>query len=366
MSASEQPAVVPPVRVQSRRSGMLVLVTLAAVLVLALGMATTGYYWTRFVAEPGAAAVRARLDEASAGRAALELRLAAAEQRLQTLDSTQSTAVSRVDELRQTTTELARSLHSLAVQGGDKPLDWVLAECEYLILAASGRLALEHDVARARAALLAADQRLRAVDHPAVDVLRERLATDLQALAAVAVPDIEGLSLKFAAHIRKVDILHTKPIAAVDTSLGHVRQPPVTPDNWRGALRAMWDSLVSLVEIKDGELPDSVLFDPKLRYFLEQNLKLELSSARLAILQRDTANFRVAVELVQSVLERYFDPQDAAVKSLADMLVEVRGVELAPTLPDVSASLDAVRAAREALAAPHALPELPSQRPSQP
>lgn len=362
MSASEQPAAVPPVRVQSRRSGML---ALAAVLVLALGMATSGYYWTRFVAEPGAAALRARLDEASAERAALELRLAAAEQRLQTLESAQSTAVSRVDELRQTTTGLERSLQSLAVQGGGRPLDWVLAECEYLILAASQRLALEHDVASARAALLAADQRLRAIDHPAVRVLRERLAADLQVLAAVAVPDIEGLSLKFAAHIRKVEMLHTKPIAAADTSLRHVRQAPVTPDNWRGVLRGMWDSLVSLVEIKDGELPDSVLFDPKLRYFLEQNLKLELSSARLALLQRDAANFRVAVEIVQAALERYFDPQDAAVKSLADMLVEVRGVELAPTLPDISASLDAVRAAREALAAPHALPELPSQRPSQ-
>ena len=354
MSASEQPAALAPLRGQSRRGGLLALLAL----VLTLAVATAGYYWTRFVTAPDAAALRARLDELSAERAALERRLAAADQGLQKLESAQTTAASRVDELHQTTTELARSLHALAAQGGDKSRDWVLAECEYLILAASQRLALEHDVASARAALLAADQRLRAIDHPAVGALREMLAGDLQALAAVAVPDIEGLSLKFAAHIRKVDILQTKPIAEVDTSLRHARQVSVARDNWRGVLRAMWDSLISLVEIKEGELPDSVLFDPKLRYFLEQNLKLELSSARLAILQRDTANFRVAVEIVQDALEHYFDPQDAAVKSLADMLAEVRGVELAPTLPNISASLDAVRVAREALDAPQAPPPL--------
>lgn len=364
MSASEQPASLSPVRAQSRRRGMLALLALVSV----LAVATAGYYRARFVAAADSAALRAQLDEASATRDALARRLADAEQRLQKLESAQSAVVGSVDELRRTTTGLDRSLQAAAAQGGDKSLDWVLAECEYLILASTTRLALEHDVSTARAALLAADQRLRSLDHPTVTVLRERLALDLQALAAVPLPDIEGLSLKFAAQIRKVGILHSKPIAEVDTSFSHSRQAPVSSDNWRSALRAMWNDIASLVEIKDGELPDPVLFDPKLRYFLEQNLKLELSSARLALLQRDTANYRVAIEIVQQALERYFDPRDAAVKSLTAMLQDVRGVDLAPALPDISGSLDAVRAARVALAAPQAPvpPQPPSPLPPQP
>lgn len=352
MSASEQSATVAPVTaaVPARRGGVFTLLAL----VLILGVASAGYYWTRFVAAPTAAALRAQLDQISGERAALQSSVDAAEQRLQKLESAQSAALSRADELHQTTTGLAQSLQALAAQSGDKPLDWVLAQCEYLILAATERLTLARDVTTARAALLAADQRLLGIDHRAVSELRERLAGDLQALAAVAVPDIEGLALKFAAQIRRVDTLHTPAIAELDNAASHLHPALPVSDNWRGAVRAMWSDLLSLVEIKDGQLPDAALFDPKLRYFLVQNLKLELSSARLAILQRDTANFRVAVEIVQQALARYFDPQDAAVKSLAAMLVEVRTVELAPPLPAISASLDAVRAARAALAAAHA------------
>jgi uroporphyrin-III C-methyltransferase len=351
MSTTEQSPSVPPTTLPSpsRRGGLLTRLALALILVLVLGVASAGYYWVRFVAAPTAAALRAQLDLLSGERVTLQTGVVAAEQRLQKLESAQSAALSRVDELHVTTSGLARSLQSLAAQTGAKPLDWVLAECEYLILIATERLTLARDVETARAALLAADQRLRGVDHPAVSVLRERLASDLQALTAVPVPDIEGLALKFAAHIRRVDMLHTPAIAELDSAATHARQAPRVSDNWRGAVRAMWSDLLSLVEIKDGALPDAALFDPKLRYFLLQNLKLELSSARLAILQRDTANYRVAIEIVQQALARYFDAQDAAVKSLAAMLVEARAVELAPTLPVISASLDAVRAARAAL-----------------
>ena len=358
MSVGAQNATPSPVRVQSRRSGMLGWVAL--VLVVAVGSA--GYYWTRYVAAPDSAALRAQLDVAGAAREALQRRLADADQRLQKLESAASTLEVGVDELRRTTTELERTLQAVAAQGGDKSPDWVLAECEYLILAATQRLVLERDVATASAALSAADQRLRNVNHPVMTALREKLALDLQALAAVPQPDIEGLSLKFAAQIRKLEILHTKPIAEVDASFSDSRQAPVLSDNWRSAVRAMWDDILGLVEIKDDELPDGVLFDPKLRSVLEQNLKLELSSARLALLQRDTTNYRIAIEIVQQALERYFDPDDAAVKSLSAMLLDVRSVELAPALPDISSSLDAVRAARITLAEPQA--PLPPQAPA--
>ena len=358
MSVGAQNATPSPVRVQSRRSGMLGWVAL--VLVVVVGSA--GYYWTRYVAAPDSAALRAQLDVAGAAREALQRRLADADQRLQKLESAASTLEVGVDELRRTTTELERTLQAVAAQGGDKSPDWVLAECEYLILAATQRLVLERDVATASAALSAADQRLRNVNHPVMTALREKLALDLQALAAVPQPDIEGLSLKFAAQIRKLEILHTKPIAEVDASFSDSRQAPVLSDNWRSAVRAMWDDILGLVEIKDDELPDGVLFDPKLRSVLEQNLKLELSSARLALLQRDTTNYRIAIEIVQQALERYFDPDDAAVKSLSAMLLDVRSVELAPALPDISSSLDAVRAARITLAEPQA--PLPPQAPA--
>lgn len=362
MSDTEQPAAHQPAAAAPRRGSALALVALA----VALGVAGSGYYWTRFVAEPGVSALRSRLDDVSAERDALARRLSDTDERLQKLETAQSGAQAAVDQLRNEARSLDEAVKALAAAGSDETIDWVLAECEYLILAASQRLALEQDAATARAALMASDERLRGINHPLVSPLREQLARDIQALAAVAEPDIEGLSLKFAAQIRKAGTLHTKPIAEVDTSFKRSRAEKVTPDNWRGVLQAMWDDLMSLVEIKDGELPDGVLFDPRLRYFIEQNLKLELSSARLAILERDTTNFRVAVEIVQEAVARYYDPNDAAVKALAEMLSEVRGIELAPTLPHVGGSLDAVRSARQTLVTPSALPQTPTPPAAEP
>ena len=367
MSETEQAATAQPVAKQAavmpqRRGGALALLALIS----SLCVAGAGYYWTRFVAEPGSAALRARLDDVGAERAALARRLGDADQRLHKLETAQSAAQTSLDELRNNTSALELAVKSRAARGGDQTLDWVLAECEYLVLAASQRLALQQDAATASAALMASDERLRSVDHPLVSQLREHLAQDIAALAAVAEPDIEGLSLKFAAQIRKADSLRTKPIAEVETSFQRSREQRGTADNWRAVLQAMWNDLMGLVEIKDGELPDGVLFDPKLRYFIEQNLKLELSSARLAILARDTTNFRVAVEIVQEALARYYDANDASVKALAAMLSEVRGVDLAPALPNVTASLDAVRAARQTLVAPPAAPETATPPASEP
>ena len=63
---------------------------------------------------------------------------------------------------------------------------------------------------------------------------------------------------------------------------------------------------------------------------------------------------------MQDAVARYYDADDAAVKALAAMLTEARGIELAPPLPNVTASLDAVRAARQALAAPAPTPSAPT------
>lgn len=350
----------PAPRAAPARGGKLALLALISSLAVAAG----GYYWTRFVAEPGTAALRARLDEVGGERDALTRSVDASVERLTRLETARDATQASIDSLHKDNARLAEALKELTAQRGDRSLDWVLAECEYLVRVAGQRLALARDLTTARAALTAADERLHDADHPSLAPLREQLARDLQALAAVAAPDVEGLSLKFAAQIRKVDQLRTKAIADLDTSFKNSREQRVTPDNWRGVLEAMWDDLMSLVEIKDDKLPDDVLFDARQRGLVEQNLKLELSSARLAILQRDTTNLRVAVEIVQDTVTRYYDADDAAVKALMTMLSEVRNVELAPPLPDLNATLDAVRAARQTLAAPSASAASPTPAPA--
>lgn len=245
--------------------------------------------------------------------------------------------------------ELQRSVSALYEKETQTSVDWILAEAEYLVLAATQRLALERDVDTALAALRAADQRLRSADHPDLIPIREQLIKDSTALEGVNRPDIEGLALYFAKMIDKVGQLPTKPIAEQETPFGRVREGDYEAQDWRRFFGAVWSDLVELVEVKDADLPDSVLFDPELRYFLQQNLKLELASARLAVLRRDAENLAASARLIRRQLKAYYDTDHSGVSALLARLDTAAKLELAPTLPNISGSLDVIRARRAAI-----------------
>ena len=149
MSDTDKPAAAKPAVVPARRGSALGMLAL----LLAVGLGVAGYYWTRFVAEPGSAALNARVASLAGERDALLRRLSDSEQRLQKLETGQSAIGTDIDTLRQTASGIEQRVKSLAAHGGEQKLDWVLAESEYLILAASQRIALEHDAATAHAAL---------------------------------------------------------------------------------------------------------------------------------------------------------------------------------------------------------------------
>jgi hypothetical protein len=103
-----------------------------------------------------------------------------------------------------------------------------------------------------------------------------------------------------------------------------------------------------LVRIRDLETTDAPLLAPAQSYFLRENLKLRLLSARVALLARDEPSFREDLKASQAWIAKYFDVRAkttaaalAALKSLAESPVVI-GV------PDINASLAAVRTARAA------------------
>lgn len=315
-------------------------------LVLAAG---AGYWWVTVEYRAEHAALVARLDALAGADATVELQLAEQAETLAAAVAGTETVESRMRSLGQAQDDLAESVKTLFAKDAQLSLDWVLAETEYLVFAATQRLALEHDAATAASALRAADQRLRAAKHPDLIGLRDQIGQDIAALEAVAEPDVEGLALYLAGAVTDVEALPTKPIADIDTSFTHMSDEQIAPDNWRGVAKAVWSDLVSLVEVKDGAMSDGVLFDPELRYFLVQNLRLELASARLAALRRDTDNFRAAAKLVTDLLQTYYDTDDGAVKALIARLDAARDIEFDPALPSIAGSLEAVRKARTEL-----------------
>ncbi len=109
MSDTPQPAAKAP-QAAPARGGKLALLALT----LSVAVAAGGYYWTRFVAEPGANAARARLDDASAERDTLTKRVTDGAERLARFESVQGEMLASIESLRTANTGLSAALKELA------------------------------------------------------------------------------------------------------------------------------------------------------------------------------------------------------------------------------------------------------------
>jgi uroporphyrin-III C-methyltransferase len=112
--------------------------------------------------------------------------------------------------------------------------------------------------------------------------------------------------------------------------------------------RDLWFELKQLIRIRELDSGDPALLSPQQSYFLRENLKLRLLSARTALIARDDANYKEDIKLVRDMLTKYFDPK---AKVIANALATLKQftenpVSIAP--PDITNSLNAARAARAA------------------
>ena len=89
--------------------------------------------------------------------------------------------------------------------------------------------------------------------------------------------------------------------------------------------------------------PDVALLSPSQAYFLRENLKLRLLSARHALLARDGTSFKVDINTSLDWINRYYDSKSEAVVNMLEVLHQLQDSQIGIELPRISASLDAVR-----------------------
>lgn len=70
---------------------------------------------------------------------------------------------------------------------------------------------------------------------------------------------------------------------------------------------------------------------------------MRLLGARLSLLAHDEASFRADVKAASDWLQRYYDPANKAVAATQAMLRQLQQTDFGGRVPDISASLDAVR-----------------------
>jgi uroporphyrin-III C-methyltransferase len=225
--------------------------------------------------------------------------------------------------------------------------DRVLAEVEQMLVLASQQLQLAGNVRAGLAALQAADQRLARAEKLAAAPLRRAIQQDMERLKAVPAVDTAGLAIKIDSLIAQADTLPL-PVAETPAARNVARAKPLEEAGFVRVARDFWDEMKGLVRIREIETPDAALLTPAQSYFLRENLKLRLLAARMALVARDESAFREDLRASQAWIAKYFD---AKAKPTAATLAALKQVAESPiniSVPDINASLAAVRTARAA------------------
>jgi len=87
---------------------------------------------------------------------------------------------------------------------------------------------------------------------------------------------------------------------------------------------------------------DAMLVSPDQGYFVRENLKLRLLSARLSLLSRNQDTLKSDLSAADATLARYFDGASKDTQTVRELLKDVGAGSAAVALPTLDTSLKAI------------------------
>ena len=251
--------------------------------------------------------------------------------------STQLAALSAADTR---TEEALQALSTQTEQGVEKSASartqMTEAEMAYLIKLAQHRLVLAHDVAGATTALGLADEQARRLGSPALFSLRTAIAEDMQVLAASTPVDVAGMAARLQAALSQVDALiltgadQAEPVTATEGEVA-------VDKSWQDVGADMWDGVRSLVVISRDDSGIEAVAMPEQQYFLRQNLRLKLDTARLALLRGEQAVYDSSLTAATQWLSRYFEGTSR--DTMVETLTALQGQAIVAEVPAATSAL---------------------------
>ena len=278
------------------------------------------------------AALKARVDEFSAGRRRQDEDMDRLAERISQETEALGTLPARIDTLQEAVDRFAGA--------GDKVrAAWLLAEAEHYMRIANAQLGLAGEVDVAQTSLGLADDTLRELNDPRMTPVRKLLAKELNELRAIPRPDTEGIVLTLGGIADSLEDLPLKN-SMPDTFRETPAEPAGELTGFSRAVATVRAALASLVTIRRADDPISPLLSDAQKTVLIRSLDLELQLARLAIMRGDAGMFRRSIGAATERVADQFDPMSGDVQSALDSLKALSAVRLPEELPDISASLN--------------------------
>jgi len=228
----------------------------------------------------------------------------------------------------------------------------VLVDVEQILMIADQQLQLSANVKAALIAMQQADDRLKRMDRAALNGVRRAIGHDMEKLRALPSVDVSDISNQIDDLVDNVDSMPLTQELRLkqETASSATGMPVAGATYWQRLWREIWGEAQHLVLIENTQKRTLPLLSPTETFFLRENLKLELLSARLALLSRDDASFKHDLRTAQNWIQHYFDAKSPASVKALDTLRKLRASSINIKLPDISNSLTAVRNYRASLA----------------
>jgi uroporphyrin-3 C-methyltransferase len=234
--------------------------------------------------------------------------------------------------------------------------EWKLQEAQYLLRLADQRILLEKDSQNALALALSADDVLRDIDQADLVGVRKLLAEEIAVLKLAGVIDREGIYLRLSALSNQIDAIpFIEPLGTQEEVLEEDLIP--ADETFKQKLTrnfyGLMHKLGSYVRVRDHGKTINAVLPPSEQKYLQQNLRLMLEQAQVALLRNEESIYQESLVKAQNWINQYYNLNEKATAVLEE-LQALQQEEISPDLSNFSNSSSALAeyiAKREKMAA---------------
>ena len=231
--------------------------------------------------------------------------------RISTLEQQQlndTKAYAKLAELQQANKVLQERVNVIAQRS---PNHWMASEAEYLVRMAGRKLWLENDPQTAMGLLQSADERISAMQDPALTPVRKALAADINSVKSLKTTDITNTIFELDSVI---DGLTSLPLNHINENFaGQSKSEPITGsiDDWQQNLAQTWRELTDgFITVRKRTTDLEPLLSPEQQWYLVENIRNKLLQAQLSLYRFDQINYQQSIALADKWLQQYFDLTD--------------------------------------------------------
>jgi uroporphyrin-3 C-methyltransferase len=216
----------------------------------------------------------------------------------------------------------------------------LIAEVEQLMTVANQQLQLAGNIKPALLALQTAESRLQQIEAPQVIQLRKALALDIQRLQSLPLVDVTGMSTRLENLAESVNELPLVSDRHPQPSLNYA--PDWQANSWQKLVHEVWQDIKQIIRLERIDRPEPPLLAPEQNYFLRENIKLRILSARIALLRHDEVSYRADLRAVEKWLLEHFDMRENASKTMLATIRQLSADNIVIEVPDINESLTLV------------------------